>query len=75
MSLGAMDQATLVLQLFPESGEPVVAKTVVSNRPAKDWIELAVPNGPVKAARMRLEITDGEPGLPSHIEVRELKVK
>jgi hypothetical protein len=75
VSLGAMDQAKLVLQVFPESGEPVVAKTVVSNRPAKDWIELAVPNGPVKATRMRLEITDGDPGLPSHIEVRELKVK
>lgn len=74
VSLGAMDQTTLVLQLFPEKGQPVVVKTVTSNRPAKDWIELPVPGGSFKAVRVRLEITDGDPGNPSHIEIRELKV-
>jgi hypothetical protein len=81
VSVGAMDLVTLVLKVFPEtdkSGEPVTLKTVVLNRPAKDWIPLPVGDAsgpPVRASRIRLEITDGDPANPSHIEIRELKVE
>lgn len=75
VSLGAMDQAGLVLQVFPASGTPTTLRLTISNRPAKDWIDLPIPAGPVEADRVRLEITDGDPAIPSHIEVRELKIQ
>lgn len=75
ISLGAMDRPGLFLQVFPASGTPTSVRLSVSNRPPKDFIDVPIPGAPVEADRIRLEITDGDPSVPSHIEIRELRVR
>jgi len=75
VTLGSMDRAHVTLRAFPEGGGPESMGTVtLANRPPKDAIEVRLP-APVRAARIRIEIGDAEETEPSHVEVREIRVK
>ena len=71
--LGAMDRAHVRLILTPEDGSAArAADLVVSNRPPRDAVVVALPGGPIRASRARVEIADGNEIDPSFIEVGEM---
>jgi hypothetical protein len=70
-----MDRAHVTLRAFPEGGGPESTGSVtLANRPPKDAIEVRLPAG-VQAAKIRIEIGDADETEPTHVEVREIRVK
>jgi hypothetical protein len=76
LSLGGMDLAHLRVRAAPESGgEEVEGDRDVPNRPPRDTIDVPLARGPVRTSRIRIEIADGNGTDPTHIEVREVRVR
>ena len=75
VSVGAMDEVTISVQVFGKSGDPKTAKRAIGNRPARDWIDVPLPGGGVEAERVRIEIAESTALRVSHIEVRELRFR
>jgi hypothetical protein len=74
VGLGAMDVVTVTLKAFAADGTEKVARTNAPNRPPQKSIEVALP-APVTASRVRVEMTEGEGTNPTHMEIRDLRVR
>jgi hypothetical protein len=74
LTLGSMDRAHVRLLAQTEGGKESVGDIAVPNRPPKDSIDVSLP-APVRTSRIRIEIGDANEKEPTHVEVREIRVK
>jgi len=75
VTLGSMDRAHVRLSARAEGGGKESAGDVaLPNRPPRPSIDVSLP-APVRTSKIRIEIGDADEREPTHVEVREIRVK
>jgi hypothetical protein len=75
VTLGSMDRAHVRLRAQAEGGgKESVGDAALPNRPPKPSIDVSLP-APVRTSKIRIEIGDADEREPTHVEVREIRVR